>query len=301
MSFWRRLRREARYRRLFVLSVVAHVLFFAAIIRLDLVMKFARAQPQPAPAPSVRIIEVPLEGFPSDRLQPEQVERAEESRFHLDPESTDDIHLTNRSPNPASAATGNARRPSGGSVSARAEGGRGPGASASDQNSPPAVAPIRGGGLLAIESPPIAGNITPGASAQLPPAPVATSAKEDTALPAGGEHRRAGLESASFGFEERKAQFIAHIRSKIRQVNERIAPRELIKTLLADEVSAEFELRLRRDGRIKNLRMTRSSGYGALDSMAREAIYNASPFVGYPPEAGDEFSFTVRVFYHPVW
>jgi TonB family protein len=160
---------------------------------------------------------------------------------------------------------------------------------------------VRGGGLLAIESPPIAGNITPGASAQPAPTPVATPTKDDTQLPAGGEHRRAGLESASFGFEERKAQFIAHIRSKIRQVNERIAPRELIKTLLADEVSAEFELWLRRDGRIKTLRLTRSSGYGALDSMAREAIYNASPFVGYPPEAGDEFSFTVRVFYHPVW
>lgn len=300
-SFWRRMRRDARYRRLAALSVIAHLLFFFAVVRLDLVMKFARPQAAPAPAADVRIIEVPPGGFLSDRLPPEQVEHVEASRFHIDPESTDDVHLTNRSPHPASAGAGNSRQPSGAAASAGSENGQRAAAPPVNQTSPPAMPPISGGGLPANASLPSAANPLPGASTAAPPAPAANPGKNDARLPAGGDQRRAGLEAASFGFEERKAQFIALVRSRIKRENERIAPKDLIKSLLPDEVYAEFELWVRRDGRIRSLRLERSTGYRALDGMAREAIYNASPFVGFPPEAGDEFSFTVRVFYHPVW
>ena len=169
VSFWQRMRGDARYRRLVVFSVVAHLLFYAAIIRLDLVMKFARPQSAPAPAPTVRIIEVPPEGFASERLPPESVERAEDPRFHLDPESTDDVHLTNRSPNPASASTGDARLPSGAAASAGSERGRRPSAPPFNQINPPSIAPIAGGGLPAMGSSPLAA--IPHRAHRFPPRP----------------------------------------------------------------------------------------------------------------------------------
>jgi TonB family protein len=96
-----------------------------------------------------------------------------------------------------------------------------------------------------------------------------------------------------------QAQYMAYVRARIRQVNERIMPRSWIAEVLSRKVSADFTVVLGRGGRFISARLVRSSGYARLDDVARDAIYIASPFEGYPPEAGDTITLTVTVYYTP--
>ena len=90
---------------------------------------------------------------------------------------------------------------------------------------------------------------------------------------------------------------MAYVRAKIRKSNERIMPREWIKDVLRDKVSADFSLVIKRDGQILSARLIRSSGYAVLDDYARQAIFIASPFEGFPQAAGNTIIFTVTVFF----
>ena len=101
------------------------------------------------------------------------------------------------------------------------------------------------------------------------------------------------------GLENVQAQFRAYVRAKIRQVNERIMPRTWIAEVLNRKVSADFEVRLDRTGRLVSARRVRSTGYPRLDDVANDAIYMASTFEGFPPDAGDVIVLTVTVSYTP--
>jgi hypothetical protein len=92
---------------------------------------------------------------------------------------------------------------------------------------------------------------------------------------------------------------MAYVRTKIRKANERIMPRKWIEDILPDKVSADFEVLLGRGGRILSLRLARSTGYSQLDDVAKQAIYIASPFEGYPLDAGETITLTVTVYYTP--
>jgi TonB family protein len=98
-----------------------------------------------------------------------------------------------------------------------------------------------------------------------------------------------------------QAQYLAYVRAKISRTNERIMPRDWIRDVLRDKVSSEFVVQLRRDGEVQSAILTRSSGFAVLDAKAREAIYIARPFEGYPPNAGDTLTVTVTVFYAPIY
>jgi outer membrane biosynthesis protein TonB len=76
-------------------------------------------------------------------------------------------------------------------------------------------------------------------------------------------------------------------------------PRKWIEDILTDKVSADFEVLLGRGGRILSIRLNRSSGFSQLDDIAKQAIYIASPYEGYPQDAGETIALTVTVYYHP--
>jgi hypothetical protein len=97
-----------------------------------------------------------------------------------------------------------------------------------------------------------------------------------------------------------QSQYNAYIRAKISKVNERIMPRNWIEETLGDKVSADFRVVLARGGVIVSRDLLRSTGYRKLDEVAREAIYIAGPFEGWPPSAGDTITLTVTVYYTPT-
>ena len=90
---------------------------------------------------------------------------------------------------------------------------------------------------------------------------------------------------------------MAYVRAKIRKANERIMPRDWIKDMLSNKVSADFTVVIRRDGSILSTRMVRSTGYSVLDDSARQAIFTASPYEGYPQDAGNSLTFTITVYF----
>jgi TonB family protein len=116
------------------------------------------------------------------------------------------------------------------------------------------------------------------------------------AAPAGARRGNAS-ESTALGLEAVQGQYMAAVRVKIRTANERIMPREWIKDVLRDKVSADFSLVIRRDGQILATRLIRSTGYSVLDDNARQAIYTASPFEGFPQVAGNTITFTVTIYF----
>jgi TonB family protein len=77
-------------------------------------------------------------------------------------------------------------------------------------------------------------------------------------------------------------------------------PREWIKDVLREKVSAEFLLVIKSDGQILTAELWRPTGYPRLDASAREAIYTASPFEGFPQTAGNTITFTVTVYFFPL-
>jgi TonB family protein len=96
-----------------------------------------------------------------------------------------------------------------------------------------------------------------------------------------------------------QAQYMARVRAKVSKINEANMPRDWVETVLTGKVSAIFSLTIKRDGRIQSLTLLRPSGYSILDGRAREAIYIASPFEGFPQNAGDTITLQVTVYYTP--
>jgi outer membrane biosynthesis protein TonB len=308
-SLWSRVGRDRRFAVLFTVSVVFHVIFYATIIKLDL---WTTEGQKAAAQKQVELVQFAEVAPPPERYRvrpaPEPIERADINRLQFDPDNADDTRLLSRSPKPTTQRGNNAPLPSSDEIERRAAAARGAGDkgavhSSPNRPAPPATAPVPSSGLPQPDSPVIAQ--TP--SVQPQPAPPAPVQRQNAPSPASGtqEAIQAGArrgdssESNAFALQSSQGQYIAYVRAKIIKENEALLLRDYIKDVLNDRVAAVFELKLRRDGRIQDLRMVRSSGFPRLDARAREAIYIASPFKGFPESAGDLPSFRVTLYYFP--
>jgi hypothetical protein len=308
-SFWPRAARDRRFAALFTFSVVFHLIFYAAIIKLDLWStegRKAAARKQPE---LVQFAEV---APPSERYRvrppPESIERADVNRLQFDPDNSDDTRLLSRSPRPTARRGNDAALPSADEVERRAAAARGRGNkgevnSPPGRPSPPATTPVPPSGAPRPDSPVIAQTpaaqptspAPPPAQKQSAPSPPSTAQETIQA----GARRGDSQESNVFALQSSQGQYVAYVRAKIIKENEALLLRDYIKDVLNDKVAVVFELKLRRDGRIQDLRLVRSSGFPRLDARGREAIYIASPFKGYPESAGDLPSFRVTLYYFP--
>jgi TonB-like protein len=307
-SLWVRATGDRRLTRLLVASFVVHIIFYAAIIRLDWwslhrVVKMGGREPD--------LVQITELAPPPDRFKlrqpPEAIDRADLTRLQYDPENSDDTHLLSRSPHPAKERGANGSLPSADAIEQRLRAMRGGSPSSSDaarRASPPTTAPVQITGqspsdISAVTQAPV----TPAAAVPPPPSTKpnpAAGTGSNREPPAVGDRRGEGTESVAFGLQQVEGQYRAAVRAKIRKVNEANMPREWVKDVLRDKVSTDFALMIRRDGRIGLLQMTRSSGYRVLDEAARQAIYIASPFEGFPQNAGETILLTVTVYFFPL-
>ena len=246
--------------------------------------------------------------YPALRSSPESLERANTSQLQYDPENANDTQLLSRSPKPASERGNNGLLPSPQAEGrqpkrADAAGNNGSANQLPNPSAPPAITSMSINRAPQPEAPPVIN--TPALQpATSPPAP---SPKPSPGLPSSdsqdaahtGTQRGDSNESTAFGLQQVQGQYMARVRAKVSKVNEANMPRDWIETVLTGKVYATFGLTIRRDGRIQSLQLSRSSGYSLLDGRAREAIYIASPFEGYPQNAGDTITLTVTVYYTP--
>lgn len=305
-SLWSRKSHDQRFTRLFVTSVALHLIFYAALILLDSwAMRQALANSRQQGS-LVKLIEL---AAPPDRAAlrtaPEPLERADLNRLQYDPATADDVHLVQRSPKPVERRGSANQLPSADQIERQLRAAKGSG----KQNKPgktTEATPPTTSSVLANRVP----QFDEALQAQLPPtqaapAPPPPSPKPDPAAtsPGSSESSQAGTrhgsssESSALGLEQVQGQYMAAIRSKIRKTNERSMPREWIRDVLHDKVSADFSLEIQRNGQIVSTRLIRSSGYSVLDAQARQAIFTASPFEGFPPSAGNTIILTVTVYF----
>lgn len=281
-----------RFARILVLSAIGHALFYAWLINLDMSTDRWQAQPSTSQTELVKITEIaPPPDRSTLRSAPEPVQQADVDRMEYDPARADDVHLRSRSQKLGSADTHTASAGP-------------PRETARNQTAaPPSAEPAK---VERLTPPPgVAISQLPAPQAAPPmPASIPTATAPSTTAPAPARPA-ARAESTSgtteLGFEKIEAQYMAQVRAKIRKANEHIMPRKWVEDMLNSGVSADFELRIGRGGRILSLRMDRSTGYRQLDDIARQAIYMASPFEGYPQRADDTVTFRVTVHYDRKW
>jgi len=302
------IKRDSRLLKIIVASLVSHAALFVLLIQLDTRAGFSFQKRQRPQTEYVQIAEL---AAPDERLRlrstREQAEQPDISRLQYDPKTSNDENLISRSPKPTTAKGNEGTLPSPSQIEKQAN----PTSSASRQ---PAPAPASSQSATII-NPPDASQIPPARAPQIaapavaplpqpasaaPPAPKpgSTSVSPQPASQAGIRTGDAS-ETAKIGMLEARAQYLALVRSRIRKANERIMPRDWVEGVLTDKVSADFELVIRRNGQIGSVRLFRSSGYAKLDDIARQAIYIANPFDGYPPDAGEAITVTVTVYYAP--
>jgi len=287
------------------MSVVFHVIFYAALIRLDswaMMRVIAGGKRQVS---VVRLIELaPPPERSTLRTAPEPLERADIDRLQFDPANADDVHLAQRSPKPAERRGTTGHLPPADLIerqlrASRGSGGRDRPGPTIHQPTPPVTASIQANRIPLLDEAVIT-HTPPTQTAPVPPAPKqdanATTAGSSEAAQA-GTRRGSSSESSALGLEAAQGQYMALVRAKIRKANEKIMPREWIKDVLRDKVSADFSLVIKRDGQILSTRLLRSSGYSVLDDSARQAIFTASPFEGFPQTAGNTITFTVTIFF----
>jgi outer membrane biosynthesis protein TonB len=315
---WRQLGHDRRFSKIFIASIIGHLVFYAVLIRLDLKMEFAAPRPG-QPQELVKIIEVsPPPGKSSIQQSAlEPPERADLSQLKYDPNNSNDRNLISRSPNPTTARGVETKLPSASQIEKQVQATRGKAstatnttASATNNSGSPAPRPPITPEVKAAETPQPSSTITaqtiPQPTTPTPPAPSAPKPSEATAkadtqpATSAGTPGGTGNQSRAFGTQELEAQYAAYIRARIKKINERIYPKELIKDLLDDRVSADFLLIIRRGGEIASLKQLRSTGFSALDNIARQAIQTAKPFDNYPSNAGDTITLTVTVYYAPL-
>lgn len=292
------LRNERVFARLLVISAVLHIVFYAGIIILNS-WEMRRIRPLRPQGSTLVVITEIAPPRPPSRLRTPTValERADANRFEFDPQSANDTDLIARSPNPSAQRGSNGVRPavaSAGAPISQPGGTSQPRAPANSSGQPPPV-------IAAVSSARAPQVAAPAAAApSMMPAP---PAPRPAAIPApeaaAGTQRGTGSESTAFGTQRISAQYVALVRAKVSRINEAYMPRDFINTTLSREASAEFALVINRSGRIVSLTLVRPSGYRALDDTARQAIFNASPFEGYPQTAGDSIPLTVTVYYNP--
>ena len=294
------LHNERVFARLLAVSIVLHICFYAGIILLNS-WEMRHIKPQRRQGSAIEVITeiAPPPSSSRMRMPTVALERAEANRFEFDPQTANDTDLIARSPNPSTQRGSKGARPSASEIEAqikppRGGGNQGQSPDRSTVQPPPVIA--------AVPSARAPQPVTPaaGAPATTTPAPPAPRPAPDSApeTPAGTE-RGTSSEASAFGTQRISAQYIALVRAKVRRTNEAYMPRDFVNTTLSREVSAEFALVLNRSGRVASLTLVRPSGYKALDDIARQAIFNASPFEGYPQTAGDTIPLTVTVYYNP--
>jgi len=287
------------------MSVAVHMVFYVALIKLDswaMMRAIANGRRQVSIVTLIEIAPPPERA--TLRTAPEQLERADLGRLQFDPENADDVHLVPRSPKPSERRGTSGRLPPADVIEKQLRVSKGsadrdrPGPAA-HQPSPPVTSPIQANRIpqldeaLTAQAPPSQATPAPPAPRQDPNATSPGSAEAGQA----GSRRGSSAESSALGLEAAQGQYMAYVRAKIRKSNERIMPRDWIKDVLRDKVSADFSLVLKRDGQILSARLLRSSGYSVLDDSARQAIYIASPYEGFPPAAGNTIIFTVTVYF----
>lgn len=290
------------------MSVVFHLIFYAALIKLDSWAMMRAIASGRSQVSLVKMIELapPPERSPL-RTAPEPIERADVSRLQFDPKTADDVHVIPRSPKPAERRGNSGRLPSADVIERQLRASRGSGdrngpGPPTRQPAPPETSSIPATRIPQLDEAMIA-QLPPAQSSPAPPAPVS---RQDANAAAAGAEASAGMrrgsrsESSALGLDVAQGQYMAYVRAKIRKTNERIMPRDWIKDILRDKVSAEFELVIRSNGQILSMRLSRGSGYPLLDDYARQAIYTASPFEGFPQAAGNSIIFTVTVYFFPL-
>lgn len=279
-----------RFTRILALSVIGHIFFYAWLVNLDMSSDRWRAERSGAQTELVKITEIaPSINRPPLRSAPEPVEQADVARMEFDPNRADDVHLRSRSQklgstNAEAASTKLPREAARNQTIPQSK----PSPAKVERISPPA-------GVVISQLPaPQAAPPAP-ASVQIPTAPSSTAP-----APARQSARsEASSGTVELGLETIKAQYMAQVRAKIRKANERIMPRKWVEDMLTNKVSADFALALGRGGRIVSVRLARSTGYSQLDDIAKQAIYMAGPYEGYPQEAGETIALTVTVHYAP--
>ena len=301
---WSRIARDRRFALLLTISTVVHVIFYAAIIKLD---SWAMMRALASRRNQVSIVKLTEIAPPPDRIAirraPESLERADISRLQFDPATADDIHLIQRSPKPTQQR-GSSKLPTADLIEKQLRASRGRGTNSTPgtagfQTAPPTTSSIQASRIPQLEELAIAK--TPPTQAIPAPAPspkpdvIASGSGSTDASP--GTRRGSSSESAALGLEAARGQYMAYVRAKISKANERIMPREWIKDVLRDKVSADFALIIKSDGQILSTRLIRPSGYSVLDGYARQAIFSASPFEGFPLPAGNTITFTVTVYF----
>jgi outer membrane biosynthesis protein TonB len=298
---------ERRFARLLALSVVFHLVFYAAMIILN---SWTMGQIRPLrsqPPEFVVITEIaPSSMPPALRSQPEQLERADINQLQYDPETANDSELLSRSPKPSSQRGNNGTLPSAEGIKPGASAGtsdKDSGNKSPDQTPPPAIASVQPNRTPQPSAPfnASAPSIQPAPAPPVPAQKPSASATGDNSQDSiqAGARRGDSTESNAFGMQPVQAQYMARVRAKVSKINEANMPRDWVETVLTGKVSAIFSLTIKRDGRIQSLTLLRPSGYSILDGRAREAIYIASPFEGYPQNAGDTITLQVTVYYTP--
>jgi outer membrane biosynthesis protein TonB len=305
--------RERRFARLLVISAVAHVIFFGVILRIDTLSQRYRTTARAQETVLIKVAELapPPERLADLRAPSEPLERVDTSRLEYDPERADDVHLTARSPRPIPTRGSGNRLPSSEQLErqlryARARALRaGSNAAASATTAPPVSPTINMSRQPRLDAPTVALGVPP----KNEPAPPEPLPRQTASLPAPKDQQPPQTEAlggdgspqAALGLQQVQAQYMAYVRARIRDANERNMPRDWIKDMLTAKVSADFKLILRRGGYIQSVDLLRSSGFRVLDGKAREAIYIAGPFQGWPHDAGDTIILTVTVHYTPLW
>jgi outer membrane biosynthesis protein TonB len=308
--FWWLLSRDRRFSLLFGMSVIVHLVFYAALIKLDSWAMMRAIQEGRRPVALVKLFDL---AAPPDRASrrpaPEPLERVDLGRLQYDPSSADDVHLVPRSPRPSERRGANAHLPAADLIEKRSKtirtsaGLDRPGL-ANPQPAPPVTSSIQANRIgqleeaLATQTPPAQAAPAPPVPSQKPETSATGSGTSDTVQP--GTRRGSNSEPSALGLEAAQGQYMALVRAKISKVNERIMPREWIKDVLRDKVSADFSLVIKRDGQILSSRLLRSSGYPVLDGYARQAIFTSSPFEGFPQAAGNTIVFTVTVYFYTL-
>ena len=296
--------RDRRLLRLLAGSVAGHLLLFAIAVKLDLWLSRPWEYSSAPRRELVKVIDLaPFERSPELRRAPDPIDRADLSRFQYDPEHGDDVNLVSRSLKPTVARGTLPVAKEAEDHSKTSSRGTGDGDHAAVlRQTPPVTQPLSGASVPKPEAQAV--NPAPISQTQAPPpvpSPKAGSSGPGVGLQPGaqGSARGDGPETTLLGLENVQAQFRAYVRAKIREANEKIMPRTWIAEVLNKKVSADFEVRLERGGRLVSARKVRSTGYPRLDDVANDAIYMASPFEGFPPDAGDVIVLTVTVSYTP--
>jgi outer membrane biosynthesis protein TonB len=298
---------ERRFARLLALSAVFHIAFYAALIILS---SWAMQQIKPLrgqPPELVVITEIASASKrPPLRTAPELLERADTRQLQYDPDTANDVELLSRSPRPSSQRGNDGTLPSSEGTERGTSSGTGSknsGNQSPDQTSPPVIASVQTNRAPQSDAPFIAAapSVQPATAPPAPaPKPNATAPADSSQETAqAGTRRGDSNESNAFGIQKIEAQYMARVRAKVSKINEATMPRDWVETVLTGKVSAIFSLTIKRDGRILSLELVRPSGYRLLDGRAREAIYMASPFEGYPQNADETITLTVTVYYTP--